>query len=82
MDIRCEYIGENIRVEISDDEGNNLGVLYFERAKRVYNRKPIGMGDWVCVDARVGWRLYEYTGKNPMEIIGICYEEVRKMVGV
>jgi hypothetical protein len=82
MDIRCEYIGENIRVEISDDGGNNLGVLYFERAKRVYNRKPVGMDGWVCVDARVGVELYEYTGKSPVEIIGMCYEEVRKMVGV
>ena len=50
--------------------GHELGVLYFEHAKKGYNNKPIGMGGWLCVDARVEG-LYEYGGGNitPKDII-------------
>ena len=50
--------------------GHELGVLYFEQAKRKFINKPVGMGGWLCVDAKVEG-LYEYGGENitPKDII-------------
>jgi hypothetical protein len=50
--------------------GHELGVLYFEQAKKGYMNKPVGMGGWLCVDAKIEG-LYEYGGENitPKEII-------------
>jgi hypothetical protein len=31
----------------------SLGVLYFERAKKVWTEKPVGLNEWACVDAKV-----------------------------
>ena len=52
-----EWISDDtIRVEVFYD-GHYQGVLYYERAKKSYNTKPI-MGGWVCVDARIQESLY------------------------
>ena len=52
-----EQISEDtIRVEVFYD-GHYQGVLYYERAKKSYNTKPI-MGGWVCVDARIQESIY------------------------
>jgi len=50
--------------------GHELGVLYFEHAKRGYTNKPVSMGGWACVDAKIEG-LYEYGGDNitPKDII-------------
>ena len=55
--------------------GHELGVLYFEKAKKSFINKPVGMGGWTCVDAKVEG-LYEYGGEDitPKEIIGHCQE--------
>lgn len=70
---------DRIRVEIYDNEGYEMGTLYFERGKRGFMNKPVGMDSWVCVDAMVGGRLYEYSGKDSREIIEMCQEEIKKM---
>lgn len=61
--------------------GHELGVLYFEHAKKGYSNKPIGMGGWLCVDAKVEG-LYEYGGNNitPKEIISHI-QDLLKMGG-
>jgi hypothetical protein len=52
-----EWISDDtIRVEVFYD-GHYQGVLYYERAKKSYNTKPI-MGGWVCVDAKIQESLY------------------------
>ena len=53
--------------------GNELGVLYFERAKRDFINKPVGIGGWLCVDAKIEG-LYEYGGATitPKEIVAHC----------
>jgi hypothetical protein len=58
-----------VRVVITylDEE---LGVLYFEKAKKGFTNKPISMDGWRCVDAKVE-RLYVY-GKaevTPKEMV-------------
>ena len=70
-----------IRVVVSKD-GEELGSLYFERAKKVFQRKPIGMDAWGCVDAKIE-KLYEYGGDNitPKDIMGKCQELIREYVG-
>jgi len=47
-----------------------LGVLYFERPKRGFVNKPVGLNSWACVDAKVEG-LYEMGGDDitPKDII-------------
>lgn len=73
--------GEVIRVVISDGGGMELGSLYFERAKKTFQRKPIGMDAWGCVDAKIE-RLYEYGGDNitPKDIMGKCQQLIREYI--
>jgi hypothetical protein len=60
--------------------GHELGVLYFERAKRSFNKKPLSMGGWLCVDAKVEG-LYEYGGENitPKDIISYCQKLISSL---
>lgn len=55
-------------------EGVELGVLYFERAKKGWSNKPI-VGGWTCVDAKIEG-LYVYGGESvtPKELIEWCKE--------
>lgn len=74
------YKMDECRVRIIISEGDNeLGTLYFERGKHSFNRKPISMGSWVCVDAKVEG-LYEMGGEEitPMDVIGKCQDLIRK----
>ena len=52
---------------------HELGVLYFEQAKKKFINKPVGMGGWLCVDAKIEG-LYEYGGEHitPKDIISHC----------
>lgn len=61
-----------LRITISKDD-NEVGVLYFERAKSSFQNKPISMNSWRCVDAKVDG-LYEQTEEVPIpkEIIMNC----------
>ena len=55
-----------------------LGSLYYEKAKKTFNRKPIGMNAWGCVDAKIEG-LYE-AGENitPTEVMNKCQELIRQ----
>ena len=67
-----------LRVTITDGI-NELGVLYFEKAKKSFQRKPIGMDMWACVDAKVE-SLYLHIGEQvlPKEVISKCHDEIRR----
>ena len=56
-----------------------LGVLYYERAKKSFNRKPVGMNSWTCVDAKVEG-LYVHGGENitPTDIMNKCQELIHQ----
>ena len=72
---------DKIRIVVSLNEGDDksssvvveLGTLYFEKAKKTFQRKPIGMNAWACVDAKVEG-LYVYGGDNitPKDIVSKC----------
>ena len=75
----AEVIEEGrIRVTISDGI-YELGSLYFEKAKKTFQRKPIGMDAWTCVDAKVE-DLYIYLGAEvlPKDIVAKCYEVIKE----
>ena len=63
---------DRICVEVSVS-GGTLGLLYFERPKRGWSKKPILPTKWCCVDASVEG-LYIYGGESitPKEIISRC----------
>jgi hypothetical protein len=55
-----------------------LGSLYYERAKKTFNRKPIGMNAWGCVDAKIEG-LYEADENiTPTEVMNKCQELIRR----
>ena len=62
-----------IRIVVSLNDEVELGTLYFERAKKMFQRKPIGMDAWACVDAKIEG-LYVVGGDNitPKDIVAKC----------
>ena len=61
-----------IRVVISDNNLNQRGVLYFEKVKVGFNRKPISMNSWACVDAKIEG-LYDMGGDySSLDILNKC----------
>lgn len=83
-----EHTVDNLSYTISPLEGNRLriiitkddievGSLYYEKAKRSFNRKPIGMNAWGCVDAKIEG-LYEADENiTPTEVMNKCQEVIR-----
>ena len=61
-----------MRIVISLYE-KELGTLYFEKAKRAFTNKPVGMNSWACVDAKVEG-LYVVGGEDitPKDIVAKC----------
>ena len=76
-----DYIDEKvIRVVISDNNVNQKGVLYFEKVKAGFNRKPISMNSWACVDAKVEG-LYDMGGDySSLDILNKCQELISSFV--
>jgi hypothetical protein len=76
-----EWVDENvIRVVISDHNLNQKGVLYFEKVKAGFNRKPISMNSWACVDAKVEG-LYDMGGDySSLDILNKCQELISSFV--
>ena len=68
-----------VRVVINLNEQVELGTLYFEKAKRTFQRKPIGMGEWACVDAKVQG-LYIQGGEHitPKDIVRKCQDLIKE----
>ena len=65
-----------IRIIIVQEE-KELGTLYFERAKNTFQRKPITMNGWACVDAKIN-ELYDMGGEiTPKEIVAHCQDIIR-----
>lgn len=66
-----------MRIVISLYE-KELGTLYFEKAKRAFTNKPVGMNSWACVDAKVEG-LYVVGGENitPKDIVAHCQSLLR-----
>ena len=75
MDVIEEGI---IRFIISFNE-EEMGSLYFEKAKKTFHRKPVSMDAWVCVDSKIE-RLYEVSNYDitPKEIVERCQQIIKK----
>lgn len=68
-----------IRIVVSINNETELGSLYFEKAKKSFQRKPIGMDSWACVDAKVEG-LYVYGGEQitPKDIVRKCQDLIKE----
>ena len=73
-----EKVDDRIVITITDKEENHKGILYFERVKAGFNRKPISMNSWACVDAKTEG-LYEMGGDfSSLDILNKCQELIRE----
>jgi hypothetical protein len=69
---------EEGRLRIVINKGDQeLGSLYYEKAKRVFQRKPISMGSWACVDAKVEGLYEAGVDITPTEVMSKCQELIR-----
>lgn len=70
---------DRISVEVLFNIGKlteSLGILYFEKAKRGYVRKPIGLNAWACVDAKVEGLYTKDESITPAQIISECRKRI------
>jgi len=70
---------DRISVEVLFKVGEiteSLGILYFEKAKRGYVRKPIGLNSWACVDAKVEGLYTKDKSITPAQIISECRNKI------
>jgi len=68
-----------VRIVVTTLNGQlELGTLYFEKAKRGFLNKPVGMSGWACIDAKVEG-LYVKGGQKitPKEIVARCQDLIR-----
>jgi hypothetical protein len=67
---------DRLRITIIQDN-TELGSLYYERAKKTFQRKPIGMNAWGCVDAKIEGLYEANTDITPTEVMNKCQETIR-----
>ena len=69
--------GDRLRIVITlrDQE---LGSLYYEKAKRTFQRKPISMGSWACVDAKIEDDSIFHEGFTPKQMVGECQTLIKE----
>lgn len=73
-------VDERIVITITDNGHNHKGILYFERVKAGFNRKPISMNSWACVDAKTEG-LYDMGGEyTSLDILNHCQSIIREFV--
>jgi len=59
------------------NEDKVVGILYFEKAKLNFTNKPISMGSWACVDAKIENQEIFHEGFTPKQMVGECQEIIR-----
>ena len=71
---------DKIVITITDKDHIHRGILYFERVKAGFNRKPISMNSWACVDAKTEG-LYEMGGDfSSLDILNKCQELIKSFI--
>jgi hypothetical protein len=62
-------------ISFKDEE---VGSLYFEKAKKGFHRKPVSMDAWVCVDSKIEG-LYEVSNYDitPKQIVEVCQKMIK-----
>lgn len=69
-----EHLGnDRIRIDLYCREGGTfLGMLYYERAKRGFLRKPIGLKKMACVDAKIETLYNLFPKVEPKDVMDYC----------
>jgi hypothetical protein len=65
----------NIRLELFY-KNNFVGVMYFTLGKVGFNRKPISINNWICVDAKI-FGLYDYIDTDPSELVNFARNKIQ-----
>ena len=69
-----EHLDNNrIRIDLYSKEGGTfLGMLYYEKAKNGFLRKPIGLKKMACVDAKIETLFNLFPQVEPKEVLDYC----------
>ena len=59
------------------NEDKVVGLLYFEKAKLSFTNKPLSMGSWACVDAKIEDQEIFNEDFTPKQMVGECQEMIR-----
>jgi len=72
-----DKVDDRLRFIISFKD-QEVGSLYFEKAKRGFTNKPISMDAWLCVDAKIE-KLYEVVDYEitPKQIVEVCQNMIK-----
>ena len=65
-----------IGVTVTNEE-KVVGILYFEKAKLNFTNKPLSMGSWACVDAKIEDQEIFNEEFTPKQMVGECQEIIR-----
>jgi hypothetical protein len=76
MKYELTEVDDRIRVTISNNH-KEMGVLYFEKAKLNFTNKPLSMGSWACVDAKIEDDTIFNEEFTPKQMVGECQELIR-----
>ena len=69
---------ENNRIGVTaTNEDKVVGLLYFEKAKLSFTNKPLSMGSWACVDAKIEDQEIFNEDFTPKQMVGECQEMIR-----
>jgi hypothetical protein len=60
------------------NEDKVVGILYFEKAKLNFTNKPISMGSWACVDAKIEDQEIFHEGFTPKQMVGECQDLIKQ----
>ena len=59
------------------NEDKVVGILYFEKAKLNFTNKPISMGSWACVDAKIEDQEIFNENFTPKQMVGECQDLIK-----
>ena len=59
------------------NEDKVVGILYFEKAKLNFTNKPISMGSWACVDAKIEDESIFNEEFTPKQMVGECQDMIK-----
>ena len=69
---------ENNRIGVTvTNEDKVVGILYFEKAKLNFTNKPLSMGSWACVDAKIEDQEIFNEDFTPKQMVGECQDMIK-----
>ena len=69
---------EDNRISVTiTNEDKVVGILYFEKAKLNFTNKPLSMGSWACVDAKIEDQEIFNEDFTPKQMVGECQDMIR-----